>query len=86
MPTINIPRNEALDLLDDSVRDEITGKSRWSIHHAVIVKINGKLYRALYMVGATESQDESPWEYESEVTFTEVEEYQKTVTDYRDVS
>ena len=81
-------REEALDILDegtDVVLDEIVDTGRWSIHHRVVIRFNGKLYRGSYSVGATENQDESPWEYETPV-FTEVEAYEKTVTDYRKVA
>ena len=66
MPSIKIPRSEMLELLDDSssiVRSRITGNGRWSIHHEIIFKRDGKLYQSNYSVGATESQDESPYEY-----------------------
>jgi hypothetical protein len=67
------------------VEDIITGKSRWSIMHDVIFmdNITGKYYKGDYSVGATESQDESPWEYVKEVTFTEVEPYNVTVVKYK---
>jgi len=35
--------------------------------------MNDKYYQAFYQVGATESQDERPWEYDDLVEITEVE-------------
>lgn len=36
-------------------------------------KNNGKFYQTTYSEGATEMQDERPWEYEDEVECEEVE-------------
>lgn len=88
MATIKLSKEHMLDVLDDDeqiVRDTQVGTSRWSIIHELIFKHDGMLYRAKYRVGATEQQDETPWEHEDEVTCTEVEAYEKTVTDYRPV-
>lgn len=41
--------------------------------HEIVFKDNGKFYSTTYSVGATEMQDESPWEYEREVECIEVE-------------
>jgi hypothetical protein len=82
-------KDEMIDILDegkDVISNEIVDKTRWSIHHEIIFRKNDKLYRAHYSVGATESQDESPWEYEKRVDCTEVEAYEKTITAYRDVA
>jgi hypothetical protein len=49
------------------IEDEITDTSRWSIHHTMIFKFEGVHYRAHYSVGATESQEEAPFEYENTV-------------------
>lgn len=90
MTTIKISKEYMLDEVlgsDDVVRDEIVGTRRWSIDHEIIFKHEGKLYRTNYSVGATESQDEGPWEYETNgVECTEVEAFEKSVTDYRDVA
>lgn len=62
------------------IEDTIVSVSRWSIHHEIIFKwIDGKFYQASYSRGATEMQDESPWEYEDEVTCTEVHRVPKVV-------
>ena len=63
--------------------DKITDRSRWSIHHEMVFKTeNGRMYRAFYSEGATEMQDESPWEYEDKVECEEVHLVEKTVKVY----
>ena len=55
------------------ISDEIIDHSRWSVIHWLIVRFaddpEGTAWGVSYSVGATESQDEQPWEYEDEVTF-----------------
>ena len=58
--------------------------SRWSIIYRLVVRVDGKLYEGSYRRGATECQEEQPWEY-TEPHFVEVEAYEKTVTDYRKI-
>jgi len=48
------------------VQDIITSTSRWSIYHEMVFTVNGKFYIIDYSIGATEHQDESPFEYEPE--------------------
>jgi len=68
------------------VAEEITDISRWSIYYSLVFKYEGKFYETDYSVGATEIQDESPWQYApDEIEVTEVEPYEKTVIDYRPV-
>lgn len=64
---------EELDLPYGAVEDEVVDNSRWSIYHKIVFEYSGKHYSTYYSVGATELQDESPWEYEEEVECTEVE-------------
>jgi hypothetical protein len=71
-------RNE-LDLPYSAIFDEITDNGRWSIYHRCIFEDNGKFYETHYSVGATESQDERPWEYEENVDCFEVELKEVTV-------
>ncbi len=88
MPTLRVPKNEMLEILGSSavIRDTIRGNGRWSIsHELVFCWRDGKFYRTSYSVGATEMQDESPWDYTDPVECTEVREVQKTVTDYEPV-
>ncbi len=64
----------------DVIENNIVDTSRWSIHHEIIFKWkDGKHYRAYYSVGATEMQEEAPWEYDDEVHCTEVELKEVTV-------
>lgn len=75
---------EALEV----VTDTITGKSRWSIHHALVFreKATGRCFRVGYSEGATEQQDESPFEHEAdEIKAVEVRAVEKTVTVYEPV-
>lgn len=67
-----------LDLPYNAVEDKVVDNSRWSIHHKIIFEYEGKFYQTRYSVGATESQDERPWEYDDEIDCTEV--VQKEVT------
>jgi len=84
-------KQELLDILfdeddDDETKiliDKPTSNSRWSIHHRFVFKKDGKLYETNYSKGATEQQDESPWEHEPEVECIEVVEYEKVVIDYK---
>lgn len=77
MPSITKSRQWMLDTLDDSdlvVQDIIIDHSRWSVIHRLTFKYEGKLYQTTYSRGATEYQDESPWEYEDEIISYEVQE------------
>lgn len=69
---------DELDLPYSAIEDKIIDNSRWSIQHEIIFEYEGKHYRAYYQVGATESQDEGPWEYDDKVDCTEV--VQKEIT------
>lgn len=85
MITIKIPKNETLEILDDeknTIENKITGTSRWSITHRIVFKKDDKLYRAHYSVGATEMQDEGPWENVDEVECVEVEAAPETIIVY----
>lgn len=74
-----------MDLPYTAIKDDITGTSRWSVHHSIIFSHDGKFYKAHYSVGATESQYESPWEYEEEVDCTEVHVVEKTVKTWEEI-
>ncbi|WP_342759508.1 hypothetical protein [Kineothrix sedimenti] len=76
MATIKLSKDylkNELDLPYSAIVDEIVETSRWSIHHRIVFEDKGKFYQAYYSEGATECQDESPWEYEDEIDCTEVE-------------
>lgn len=70
---------KGLDLPYNAVENDITSVSRWSVHHSIIFEYDGKFWRASYSEGATEMQDERPWEYEEDVECTEVHQVEKTV-------
>lgn len=62
-----------LDLPYAAVEDKIIDSGRWSIHHEIVFKdTDGKFYQTTYSVGATECQEERPWECKSTVKCTEV--------------
>ena len=55
------------------IRDTVYDNSRWAIHHELIFELDGKTYLTYYSRGATECQDEQPWEYDDEISCDEVE-------------
>jgi hypothetical protein len=67
--------------------NEIVDHSRWSVHRRLVFSLTsgpdankpGEAWEVAYSVGATESQDERPWEYENEVEATLVRLVEKTV-------
>ena len=61
------------DLPYTAILDKIIDTSRWSIIHEIVFEDNGKFYSTTYSEGATEMQDERPWEYDSIIECTEVE-------------
>lgn len=65
------------------VSEETTGNSRWSIHRKIIVKriSDGLFFESNYSEGATEMQDEAPYEY-GDADFNQVFPVEKTVIVY----
>lgn len=65
------------------IEDEMYDKSRWSLHYWLIFKFEDKFYGVGYSRGATEYQDESPWEYDGDniETFEQVQ-VTKTIITY----
>lgn len=61
------------------IEDNIIENDRWSILHEIIFKYNDKFYKTCYSIGATEMQDEKPWEYDNEIECTEVRQVEKLV-------
>lgn len=51
------------------VEDEIIDHTRWSVVHEMIFQqiSTGKFYRSHYNRGATEMQDERPYEYDGDI-------------------
>jgi hypothetical protein len=67
----------------ETIEDTIIENTRWSIVHEIIVKrlSDGKYFMDNYSVGATETQDESAYEY-SDPEFVEVFPVEKTIITY----
>lgn len=91
MKTVKFPREYMRDLLWGGaegakvVEDVLTGTGRWTINHRLTFEQNGVLYQTTYREGATECQDERPWEYVSEVECVVVRPVEKTVVVYEPV-
>ena len=65
----SFPTADLIDLTEgdapdgyEVISDTITGTSRWVVQHEVIFKHGGKYWRTYYSCGATELQDERPFE------------------------
>jgi len=67
----------------ETIQNKIVGTRRWAIEYEIVVQRNsdGKFFKDAYRRGATESQDERPYEW-SEPNFTEVFPVAKTYIDY----
>jgi hypothetical protein len=67
----------------EKVEDTIVETTRWAILHSMVFKFEDKFYRSLYRKGATEMQDEQPYEYDGDgegmVECAEVIQVEKTV-------
>lgn len=50
----------------EKIEETIIDKTRWSIIYKMIFKFEDKFYLSTYKVGATEQQDECPYEYDSD--------------------
>lgn len=67
----------------ETVYDRITGTGRWSIHRERVFKHEGRFFRTVYSHGATESQDEAPYEYSPDmIECPEVFPVEQTITAY----
>jgi hypothetical protein len=86
---LNLTAEQGRDIIykNDSdfktIRNKIVGKKRWAIEYEIVVEriSDGKFFKDAYKVGATENQDERPYEY-SEPNFIEVFPVTKTYIDY----
>lgn len=67
------------------ILDVIDGNSRWSLEHRFIFTFEGKFWETSYRTGATEQQDETPWQYDDSVECWEVVPVEKIVIDYVEV-
>lgn len=68
-----------LDLPYNALEDKIVNSKRWSLIREIIFEYDSKFYRTSYSQGATEMQEEEPWEYIDEVECTEVIKKEVTV-------
>lgn len=59
--------------------NKVAEVTRWSIRYDLVFKYKGKYYSSYYAEGATEQQDEQPWEYD-EPSVVEVKPVEETVT------
>lgn len=66
-----------------TIQKTIIDHSRWSVLYERVFEYVGKLYCTHYSVGATEQQDEGPYEYEpDEIECQEVKPVEKLVIIY----
>lgn len=86
---LTLTKKQALDIIWGfnkdfvEIQNEIVEHKRWSVVYEIVVKrkSDGKYFMDTYHTGATESQDESPYEY-TDPDFTEVFPVTKTYIDY----
>lgn len=89
--SVKFPKDFMLEVLygkeGEIISDEICDTGRWSIHHKLIWKRNNhEVYSCYYSVGATECQDESPWEYEKEVECYPMKLVTKTIEVWEEIN
>ena len=66
-----------------TVYDRLTETGRWNIHHERVFKHDDRYYRTHYSLGATEYQEERPYEDAGdEIECTEVFPCERVVTVY----
>lgn len=89
--TRTFPKADMLHLIDggsnesyEIIHQELIDHTRWSVVYEIVFRdaVTLEYFRAYYNEGATEYQDESPWEWESEVIASLVEPRNVTVTQY----
>lgn len=67
----------------NTVLDEITSHGRWSVSHRRIFRHEGRFYETRYSAGATETQDEAPYDYaDDNIECPEVVPVEKLITVY----
>ena len=68
------------------VEDKLSGTSRWSVIYRLVFGFEGKFYSTSYRYGATEMQEENPFDYdEEEIECEEVVPVEETITVYKRV-
>lgn len=76
--------NPAAEILDDILVDH----GRWSLQYRLVFKVKEteKIYCVIYSRGATESQDEHPFEYDGDmINCYECEAVEKTIIEYKTI-
>ncbi len=92
MNIVKFKKQFLLEVLSDGIegahilKDEIEETSRWSVHYHLVFEYKDKFYSVGYRVGATESQDEGPWQYDGdEIDCTEVKPVEEKIIVYKPV-
>ena len=68
---------------DSIILTELIDTGRWTIHSRRVFEFEGKFYETFFSEGATECQEESPYEYDDdEIECKEVFKVEKTVIVY----
>jgi hypothetical protein len=68
------------------IEEKIADTSRWSVCYKMVFKYDGKFYATSFRRGATEMQDESPYEYDGdEIECKEVAPVEKTIIVYEPI-
>ena len=71
------------------VSDVIVGHRRWEVDHELTFRLAsqpaGEAWLVSYSVGATETQDQRPWEYESAIEARLVRAVEKMVTVWEEI-
>lgn len=60
-------KEDLQDEIGETILDEITDTTRWSVLRRRVFAFEGKCYETNYSHGATEIQDERPYEYDPEI-------------------
>lgn len=88
---LKFSRKDAVDIVRGSRKDEfkivsndIYDTDRWSLRYVIVIErlSDGKFFKSFYQVGATELQDEGPYEYDNEAIFQQVFPVEKTIIVY----
>ena len=64
------------------ISNVLVDNSRWSLNYELVFYFENKYYMTWYSVGATEQQDERPWEYDDIVDCFEVRPIDRIVRDF----
>lgn len=75
MPSRVFPKAQLLEMLYeggsgdiDAIEETVTGTGRWSVNYRVIFRCrtDGTHWEAYFSKGATEQQDERPWQHDGD--------------------